>query len=230
MDLRIQEILLKVSDTDFVKLNIMEINSFLDNYKKISEVFTEVLDNHLNKVYNSTWAQVGRFAELNDIYKNDKIYKIYQKSEIKNNKNYIIYLVISILFAITGLLLSVFGKVIYMKYFFISSCVLEYDINYWIMKAGIVFITVTGITFCLKQAIHHQKKKDEAKKMYLELEALPTYMFNFSDKQKNEVYKELTGRYFGRDSDNAVYQDMSNTVQEQIRLSHEVLKSALEKI
>ncbi|OOR87624.1 hypothetical protein LP109_14280 [Moraxella bovis] len=97
------------------------------------------------------------------------------------------------------------------------------------MKAGIIFITITGVTFCLKQAIHYQKKKDKAEQTRLELEALPTYMFNFSDEQKNEVYKELTGKYFGRDSDNEGCQAMSDVIQEQIKLSNEVLKSALEK-
>lgn len=63
----------------------------------------------------------------------------------------------------------------------------------------------------------------------LELEALTTYMFNFSDEQKNEIYKELTGKYFGRDFDNEGYQGISDVIQEQIKLSNEVLKSVIDK-
>ena len=230
LDIRIDKILSKTSDDDFVKSEIMGINSLLDNYHNISQEFLVKLNEYFDGIYQDAWLQVSKFSELNNIYKNHKTYEIYEKSEDVNHKKYIFYIAIAILFAIIGFFFSIFSKAIYTQCFFGNLCILEYnDIDYWIMKAGIIFITITGVTFCLKQAIHHQKKKDKAEQTRLELEALPTYMFNFSDEQKNEVYKELTGKYFGRDSDNESYQAMSDVIQEQIKLSNEVLKSTLEK-
>lgn len=222
-DLQLKDLVLNMDDIDNFKKEIIVLYNFCLNYNSI-------INKYFFKFHKQMIGEIEKFGKLNDILKNHKTYEIYKKSEDVNHKKYIFYIAIAILFAIIGFFFSIFSKAIYTQCFFGNLCILEYnDIDYWIMKAGIIFITITGVTFCLKQAIHHQKKKDKAEQTRLELEALPTYMFNFSDEQKNEIYKELTGRYFGRDSDNVVYQDISNIVQEQIRLSHEVLKSALEK-
>lgn len=228
LDIRIKEVLLKASDDDFVKLEITEINSLLDNYQKISQEFLEKLNEYFDIAYQDASLQVNNFSKLNDIYKNQKTYRIYKKVEQINNAKYNFYISFAIGFGVIGLLFSIFGKVVFTQCFFGGWCILEYNsIDYWIMKASIIFITITGVTFCLKQAIHHQKKRDRAEQTRLELEALPTYMFNFSDEQKNQVYAELTSKYFGRDFDKEGYQDMSNLVQEQIKLSHEVLKTTI---
>lgn len=185
-----------------------------------------------NKLFGETQLemlnQIKKFGELNDVLKNHKTYEIYKKSEDGNHKKYKFYIYWAIGLAVVGFILSIFSKVVFTKCLFGELCFLEYNnIDYWIMKVSIIFITITGITFCLKQAIHHQKKKDRAEQTRLELEALPTYMFNFTDEQKNQVYAELTSKYFGRDFDKDGYQDMSNLVQEQIKLSHEVLKTTI---
>ncbi|MDO4449524.1 MAG: hypothetical protein Q4B79_01010 [Moraxella sp.] len=194
LDVRISKILLKVSDDNFVKLEIMEINSLLNNYQNISQEFMEVLDGYLDEAYRSAWTQVGRFAELNDIYKNHKTYEIYQKAEHKYRIAYFLYLFLALIGVCYGLNWSM--NLIKSK----SKWMAEYGIDvydFWSIKITAIFIVVTGVTFCLKQAIHYQKKKDKAEQTRLELEALPTYLFNFSDEQKNEVYKKLTGKYFG---------------------------------
>lgn len=226
LDVRISKILLKVSDDDFVKLEIISINSLLDNYENISQEFSEKLNEYLDGVYQDAWSQVGKFVELNDIYKNHKTYEIYKKAEFKYRIAYFVYLFFTFIGICFGLKWSM--DLIKSK----SKWITEYGIDiydFWAIKITAIFIVVTGVTFCLKQAIHYQKKKDKAEQTRLELEALPTYMFNFSDEQKNEVYKELTGKYFGRDFDNEGYKDMANLIQEQIRLSHEVLKDTLLK-
>lgn len=226
LDVRISKILLKVSDDDFVKLEIISINSLLDNYKNISQEFAEKLNEYLDGVYQDAWSQVGKFVELNDIYKNHKTYEIYQKAEHKYRIAYFMYLFLALIGVCYGLNWSM--DLIKAK----SKWMTDYGIDiydFWAIKITAIFIVVTGVTFCLKQAIHYQKKKDKAEQTRLELEALPTYMFNFSDEQKNEVYKKLTGKYFGRDSDNEGYQAMSDVIQEQIRLSNEVLKSVISK-
>lgn len=226
LDIRIGKILSKTSDDNFVKLEIMEINSLLNNYQNISQEFTEVLDGYLDEAYRSAWTQVGRFAELNDIYKNHKTYEIYQKAEHKYRIAYFIYLILAIISAVSGFKWS-------MYLIKIKACwMMKYGIDvydFWAIKLASILIIVTSITFCLKQAIHYQKKKDKVEQTRLELEALPTYLFNFSDEQKNAVYKELTGKYFGRDFDNEGYQAMSDIIQEQIKLSNEVLKSVISK-
>lgn len=219
--------LMKEENYELVGNKIYNVLVFCQSYNTVRGIFDDIFYKNLTSEYQNLSKEMRKFGELNDVLKNYKTYEIYKRTQVKYRFAYFIYLFLAIVVVCCGLRWSI--DLMRSKHQWIEIYkITEYD--FWVIKITTIFIVVTGITFCLKQAIHHQKKKDEAKRMYLELEALPTYMFNFSDKQKNEVYKELTGRYFGRDSDNAVYQDMSNTVQEQIRLSHEVLKSALEKI
>lgn len=183
---------------------------------------------HLTFAKRKAEEKIGEIDELKNILKDKETYKMYKNAEDTNIKEYNFYICFAIGFGVIGLLFSIFSKIIFTQCFLGKLCILEYNnIDYWTMKASIIFITITGITFCLKQAIHHQKKKDKAEQTRLELEALPTYMFNFSDEQKNKVYAELTSKYFGRDFNNEGYQDMSNIIQEQIKLSHEVLKTTI---
>lgn len=226
LNIRIGKILSKTSDDNFVKLEIMEINSLLDNYQNISQEFLVKLNEYFDGIYQDAWLQVGKFSELNDIYKNHKTYEIYKKAENKYRIAYFLYLFLALIGVCYGLNWSV--NLIKSK----SKWMAEYGIDvydFWSIKITAIFIVVTGVTFCLKQAIHYQKKKDKAEQTRLELEALPTYLFNFSDEQKHAVYKELTGKYFGRDFDNEGYQAMSDIIQEQIKLSNEVLKSVISK-
>lgn len=205
-----------------------ELFKFIHNKILINDTYIRCFSQTFESYFTKMSSEILKFGKLNDIYKNNKTYRIYQKVGQINNAKYNFYIYFAIGFGVIGLLFSIFGKIIFTQCFFGDWCILEYnDIDYWIMKVSIIFITITGVTFCLKQAIHHQKKKDRAEQTRLELEALPTYMFNFSDEQKNQVYAELTSKYFGRDFDKEGYQDMSNLVQEQIKLSHEVLKTTI---
>lgn len=220
--------LTQVNDEKELHNKIEPIHKFLINYGNIDSSVVGYIREYWGNAFKNIHNEISKFGELNDILKNHKTYEIYKKSEDGNHKKYKFYIYWAIGLAVVGFILSIFSKVIFTKCLFVELCFLEYNnIDYWIMKASIIFITITGVTFCLKQAIHHQKKKDRAEQTRLELEALPTYMFNFSDEQKNQVYAELTSKYFGRDFDKDGYQDMSNLVQEQIKLSHEVLKTTI---
>lgn len=219
VDLQLKDLVSKMDNIDDFKNEILVLYNFCQNYNSM-------INKYFSKFHKQMIGEIEKFGKLNDILKNYKTYEIYQIAEQINGDKYNFYIYWSIGLMIVGLILSVFSRKIFVDYI----KVFEYNsIDYWISKVGIIFIAVTGVTFCLKQAIHHQKKKDKAEQTRLELEALPTYMFNFSDEQKNEVYKELTGKYFGRDFDNEGYKDMANLIQEQIRLSHEVLKDTLLK-
>lgn len=203
---------------------------FCENYNSINNDFLGIFDDLLGKAYKRYMEKIGEFGELNDVLKNHKTYEIYEKSERLNDTAYKKYIKRAIWFAIGGFILSILISLIFTQCFFEKLCILKYDmVDYWVARVSILLIAITGVTFCLKQAIHHQRKKDKAEQTRLELEALPTYMFNFSDEQKSEVYKELTGKYFGRDFDNEGYQAMSDIIQEQIKLSNEVLKSVISK-
>lgn len=220
--------LIQIDDKPKLYNETVSIYNFLNNYRDIDSKVINYIKVSWDNAFKNIHHEISKFGELNDILKNHKTYEIYKKSEDGNHKKYKFYIYWAIGLAVVGFILSIFSKVVFTKCLFGELCFLEYNnIDYWIMKASIIFITITGITFCLKQAIHHQKKKDRAEQTRLELEALPTYMFNFSDEQKNQVYTELTSKYFGRDFDKDGYQDMSNLVQEQIKLSHEVLKTTI---
>lgn len=194
-----------------------EIEEYLNNQKKD-------LDSKIN-------SEIDRFNKLNDILKNEKTYEIYEKEEFDNKKQYQKYIKRSVRIAVGGVGLSFVNKMIFSICWFGKLCFLEDNsIDYWIMKASIIFIAITGVTLCLKQAIHHQKKRDLAEKNRLELEALPTYMTYFNDEMKTEIYKDLLPKYFGQPIDNTHYTNMNSLIDEQLKLSNEILKSQLNKI
>lgn len=197
-------------------------NSYLMIFKKTEKV----IESYLKSAKNKAEEKVNEIDKLKNILKDRQTYEIYKKAETKYRIAYFLYLFLALIGVCYGLNWSM--DLIKSK----SKWITEYGIDiydFWAIKITAIFIVITGVTFCLKQAIHYQKKKDKAEQTRLELEALPIYMFDFSDEQKNEVYKELTGKYFGRDFDNEGYKDMANLIQEQIRLSHEVLKDTLLK-
>lgn len=215
-----------IDDIRILTASINSIFNLFYSYLVILKKTEAEITSYLKSAKNKAEEKISEIDKLKNILKDRTTYEIYQTAEKINGDKYNFYIYWSIGLMIGGLILSVFSR----KIFVDCIKVFEYNsIDYWISKVGIIFIAVTGVTFCLKQAIHHQKKKDKAEQTRLELEALPTYMFNFSDEQKSEVYKELTGKYFGRDFDNEGYKDMANLIQEQIRLSHEVLKDTLLK-
>ncbi len=231
---------------NYVTLNLM--HNFLDvlkeekehisKSKKIDYIVGALQEYHDMKI-KSTYDLLGILEEieiknnkLNDILKNEKTYEIYKQEESNNEERYNFYINWSIFIALGGAILSSVSRVIFTKCWVPQYlCFLEDNsIDYWIMKASIIFIAITGVTFCLKQAIHHQKKRDLAEKNRLELEALPTYMTYFNDEMKTEIYKDLLPKYFGQPIDNTHYTNMNSLIDEQLKLSNEILKSQLNKI
>lgn len=219
VDLQLKDLVSKMDNIDDFKNEILVLYNFCQNYNSM-------INKYFSKFHKQIIGEIEKFGKLNDILKNHKTYEIYKKAENKYRIAYFLYLFLALIGVCYGLNWSM--DLIKSK----SKWITEYGIDiydFWAIKITAIFIVITGVTFCLKQAIHYQKKKDKAEQTRLELEALPTYMFNFSDEQKNEVYKELTGKYFGRDFDNEGYQAMSDIIQEQIKLSNEVLKSVIAK-
>lgn len=201
-----------------------QFNATLAEYKKINK--------NLEEVQKETRREIDKSKQLHDILKNEKTYEIYKQEEDDNKKKYNIYIICSIVIALGSAILSSVSRVIFATCWFPQYlCFLkDNSIDYWIMKASIIFIAITGVTFCLKQAIHHQKKRDLAEKNRLDLEALPTYMTYFDDEMRNEIYKELLPRFFGQPVDNTHYTNMNSLIDEQLKLSNEILKSQLNKI
>ncbi|MDO5050818.1 MAG: hypothetical protein Q4D68_03680 [Moraxella equi] len=185
-----------------------------------------MIESYLKSAKNKAEEKVNEIDKIKNILKDRQTYEIYKKAETKYRIAYFLYLFLALIGVCYGLNWSM--DLIKSK----SKWIAEYGIDiydFWAIKITAIFVVITGITFCLKQAIHYQKKKDKAEQTRLELEALPTYISILPDEQQKEIYKELTGKYFGRDFDNEGYQAMSDVIQEQIKLSNEVLKSALEK-
>lgn len=219
VDLQLKDLVSKMDNIDDFKNEILVLYNFCQNYNSM-------INKYFSKFHKQIIGEIEKFGKLNDILKNHKTYEIYKKAENKYRIAYFLYLFLALIGVCYGLNWSM--DLIKSK----SKWITEYGIDiydFWAIKITAIFIVITGVTFCLKQAIHYQKKKDKAEQTRLELEALPTYMFNFSDEKKSEVYKELTGKYFGRDFDNEGYQAMSDIIQEQIKLSNEVLKSVIAK-
>lgn len=221
-----QIILIDSEHNDELEAQVVAILNFISQFEGINDRYLVIARDNLQDVTNELYDEIRECRELKDILKNYKTYEFYEESEKKHNKYYYIYLGVSIILSLGGLIgawvILALQKEMIEKY-----SVSIYD--YWAIKISFIIIMITMITFSLKQAIHHQKFKDQAEKTKLELQALPSYMFNFTVEQRNRVYSELTLKYFGREIDTTSYLEMNNIIQEQLRLSNELLKNSLNK-
>lgn len=221
-----QIILIDIEHNDELEAQVVAILNFISQFEGINDRYLVIARDNLQDVTNELYDEIRECRELKDILKNYKTYEFYEESEKKHNKYYYIYLGVSIILSLGGLIgawvILALQKEMIEKY-----SVSIYD--YWAIKISFIIIMITMITFSLKQAIHHQKFKDQAEKTKLELQALPSYMFNFTVEQRNRVYSELTLKYFGREIDTTSYLEMNNIIQEQLRLSNELLKNSLNK-
>lgn len=203
------------------------VNKNFDEIKKLQGNKYEELNEEVQEIKDKLHSEINRFNKLDEVLKNEKTYEIYKNEERKYKIAYWSYIFASVILTSLGLYVSYYLMNM-QKVLEESAKIPVYD--YWFLKIAIVLVGITAITFCLKQAIHYQKKRDLAEKNRLELEALPTYMTYFNDEMKTEIYKELLPKYFGQPIDNTHYTNMNSLIDEQLKLSNEILKSQLNKI
>lgn len=212
----------------------LELIAQLEGINSFLFIFTEMSNYHINEVkdiYKNSISEINlelnKFRKLKDILSNASTIDIYQIEKKQHVTSYVIYLVLFFLFIILGLAFAYFSIGLKSE---IIGAHKENLIDYWVLKASGVFIFITLISFFLKQAIHHQKRKEQVEKTMLELKALPSYMAELSSEDAKKLRNDLASKYFGNSNDNSTINEISGLLTEQLKNSTELAKTSVEAL
>lgn len=218
-------------DFDNIKFEIIAqlegINSLLFNFTQMHGVYISEIKGIHQKAISEINKELNKYRKLKDILANASTIDVYMLEKKQHRNSYWIYL-----FSFFSTILIAF-LFTYFSISFKDSIVGANDkniIDYWILKASGVFISITLITFFIKQAIHHQKKRDQVEKIMLELKALPAYMADLKPDDAINLRKELATKYFGNSNDSSNLNEIGNIISEQLKNSTEVAKSSADII
>lgn len=157
-------------------------------------------------------------AETESIY--EQAVERYKKLENKYRKYFYRCIFIVLLLAFTTLLFK--GKLI--TWFALSTT------EFWVLKASLLIVGITLISYFLKQSSHYQKLADQNYQTHVELRAYPSFMESIPTEEAASVRKELALKYFGREVDGAAHKDMSNIISDQMKSTTEMVKATTEAI
>ncbi|EHU2953667.1 hypothetical protein ACT4ZI_15190 [Acinetobacter baumannii] len=157
-------------------------------------------------------------AETESIY--EQAVERYKKLENKYRKYFYRCIFIVLLLAFTTLLFK--GKLI--TWFALSTT------EFWALKASLLIVGITLISYFLKQSSHYQKLADQNYQTHVELKAYPSFMESIPTEEAASVRKELALKYFGREVDGAAHKDMSNIISDQMKSTTEMVKATTEAI
>lgn len=214
------------ADEPFPKMNeialqLLPMQDLLNQYFSSTEIYSKSIQPFYKSALSELSEELKKFRKLKAILENAQTIDVYQLEKDQHSKSYRYYLFLfffSIFFAFVFAYFS-----INLKEQLVGS-ENKNIIDYWILKASGMFIFITLITFFLKQAIHHQKKRDQVEKIMLELKALPAYMAELNPDDATSLRKDLASKYFGNTSDHSTINDLSNIVNEQLKTSIELIK------
>ncbi|MDC5611221.1 hypothetical protein OIN81_15225 [Acinetobacter baumannii] len=157
-------------------------------------------------------------AETESIY--EQAVERYKKLENKYRKYFYRCIFLVLVLAFTTLLFK--GKLII--WFALSTT------EFWILKASLLIVGITLISYFLKQSAHYQKLADQNYQTHVELRAYPSFMESIPTEEAASVRKELALKYFGREIDGAAHKDISNLISDQMKSTTEIVKATTEAI
>lgn len=116
----------------------------------------------------------------------------------------------------------------------VSLIIFPYDVknlvNFVAFKIIAVSLVVTLGTIFLRRAAHNRKLATQAHQTSLELQALPLFTRSLSDEQKQQIYFELASKYFGKEVDQTQHDKIGDLLQDQMKLSTELLRASTDMI
>ncbi|MFV5398649.1 hypothetical protein VXN69_13725 [Acinetobacter baumannii] len=157
-------------------------------------------------------------AETESIY--EQAVERYKKLENKYRKYFYRCIFLVLVLAFTTLLFK--GKLI--TWFALSTT------EFWILKASLLIVGITLISYFLKQSAHYQKLADQNYQTHVELRVYPSFMESIPTEEAASVRKELALKYFGREVDGAAHKDISNLISDQMKSTTEIVKATTEAI
>lgn len=102
------------------------------------------------------------------------------------------------------------------------------EVNFILVKILTFSLVLTLGTIFLRKAAHLRKLSDQAQQTSLELKALPLYLKNVDTEHHSEIYKELTGKYFGKDVDQTQNDKIGDLMKDQLAAGTELIKASAE--
>ncbi|MEB6638495.1 hypothetical protein KWD59_05810 [Acinetobacter baumannii] len=214
-----------------IMLNRIEcsIESLMDvtkQFNKLYEAVNKIMPPFIENIMTRVNDELVSFRRLRNIADNARTENIYNNAVDKYReleKNYRLYFYIGIaiiLFLSVGLLTL---KQDLVPYLFST-------IEFWAVKASILLVGITLISYFLKQSTHYQRLADQNYQTQVELQAYPSFMESIPTEEAASVRKELALKYFGREIDGAAHKDMSNIISDQMKSTTEMVKATTEAI
>ncbi len=191
--------------------------------KILKELFSNYSSLEVNKKIEYLDNNIKNMNELKEQIKNKDTHAIYE-SAANENQDRADNSRLAFIFLIIFSIVMVWFFSVTKTYFGLK----EYD--YWFFKGTLILTSVTLITYFLKQSVKYQKIADQCRQTKMELEAFPSFVASFTteDPQIIEIRKELALKYFGRELDNKTNDETSNILQDQMKNTTEMVKTAME--
>lgn len=203
-----------------------DIYNYLERYIQIKKNFKDLTINSLSSVIQEVNTELTSFRRLRNIADNTKTENIYNNAVVMYRdlegkyRSYFYWGLLTVLFLSVGLLTL---KKDLVPYLFST-------IEFWAVKASILLVGITLISYFLKQSAHYQRLADQNFQTQVELQAYPSFMESIPTEEAASVRKELALKYFGREVDGAAHKDMSNLISEQMKNTTEMVKATTEAI
>ncbi|KHN66733.1 hypothetical protein [Acinetobacter calcoaceticus] len=221
-----------IKDKDNVYLakvigDLKAVDSLLNTCRISTTGFQHVVKEYLGAAQASVSRELLGFrknraerdnAETESIY--EQAVERYKKLENKYRKYFYRCIFLVLVLAFTTLLFK--GKLI--TWFALSTT------EFWVLKASLLIVGITLISYFLKQSSHYQKLADQNYQTHVELRAYPSFMESIPTEEAASVRKELALKYFGREIDGAAHKDMSNLISDQMKSTTEMVKATTEAI
>lgn len=99
------------------------------------------------------------------------------------------------------------------------------NVEFWVLKGSILLISITLISYFIKQSSHYQRLADQNYQTQVELQAFPSFMQSIPTDEAAAIRKELALKYFGREIDGSTHKDMSNLISDQMKNTTEMIKA-----
>lgn len=209
-----------------IESDIYACLTFLEQYESTKVALNGLIQEPLKNIITKVDEELNDFRRLRNLSDNAKTEDIYNKAVIKyklleDNYRSIFYWAIGITVG-----LSLLGL------FFKKWLILNFlgNIEFWVLKASILAVGITLITYFLKQSTHYQRLADQNYQTQVELQAYPSFMESIPTEEAASVRKELALKYFGREIDEAAHKDMSNLISDQMKNTTEMVKATTEAI
>ncbi len=209
-----------------VKFSIESLLDVAKQFNKLYEALNKTLPPYLQDLMTRVNDELVSFRRLRNIADNARTENIYNNAVTKYRKleeNYRLFFycgIAIILFLSVGLLTL---KQILVPHIFSI-------VEFWAVKASILLVGITLISYFLKQSTHYQRLADQNYQTQVELQAYPSFMESIPTEEAANVRKELALKYFGREVDGTAHKDMSNLISDQMKSTTEMVKATTEAI